>query len=259
MSSDIPTGLTFVDPAEVIDTYRTCLWGPPGAGKSVAAASAPGPLLVLSADRPSAYKFSRKHYTGKAINEVRYVNSGTLGDVFRYLSADQCDIRTVIVDPVGNIIDKLREEAPQGPDGPDHQWVNKKMLGFVTELRRFDVNVVLVAHEKLNDGKGGDGKLYPALGGGTLINKLLAEMDIAAHVERHTTEEDGEVKYVGQLQPRGNLVCKEAVSGGALGDRRIADLTRWFEIATDALAVDNSDLPFDEAPANGTKREKATA
>jgi hypothetical protein len=62
--------------------------------------------------------------------------------------------------------------------------VNKKLLGFVKSLRTFDVNVVLVGHEKLNDGKKGDGKLYPALGGATLINKLLAEMDIVAHVER---------------------------------------------------------------------------
>lgn len=248
MPSDLPVGLTFVDPAETIDTYRVCLWAAPGSGKSVAAASAPDPLLVLSADRPSAYKFARKHYVGKDIREVRYVNSSTLAEVYRYLAEPDCDIRTVVVDPVGNIIDRLRDEAPQTPDGPDHQWVNKKVLGFVTELRRFDVNVVLVAHEKLNDGKGGDKKLYPALGGGTLINKLLAEMDIVARIERHTSDESDEVKWVGQLQPRGNLVCKESVSGGVLGDRRIADLTRWFEVASEALALDgpdNSDIPFD--------------
>lgn len=262
MTSDIPSGLTFVDPAETIDTYRVCVWGPPGAGKSVAAASAPGPLLVLSADRPSAYKFSRKHYAGKEIREVRYQNSGTLYEVFRYLDAEDCDIATVVVDPVGNIIDKLRDEAPQGHDGPDHQWVNKKMLGFVTELRRFDVNVVLVAHEKLNDGKGGDNKLYPALGGGTLINKLCAEMDIVARIERLTSEDTGDVKWVGQLQPRGNLVCKESVSGGALGERRIVDLIRWFEVASEALALekpDDSDLPFDIEASNQADIELAEA
>jgi hypothetical protein len=43
----------------------------------------------------------------------------------------------------------------------------------------------------------------------------------------------GDVKWVGQLQPRGNLVCKEV--DGALGDRRIADLSRWFEVASEAL------------------------
>jgi hypothetical protein len=85
------------------------------------------------------------------------------------------------------------------------------------------------------------------LGGPALINKLLAEMDLVAHVERHVRAgddgEEQEVRWVGQLQPRDNLVCKE--STGALGDRRIADLSRWFEVASAALAPDDSDLPFE--------------
>jgi hypothetical protein len=90
-----------------------------------------------------------------------------------------------VIDPVSNIVDQLAEVAPPARDGgADYQWVNKKVLGFVKSLRTFDVNVVLVGHEKLNDGKKGDGKMYPALGGATLINKLLAEMDIVAHIER---------------------------------------------------------------------------
>lgn len=248
MSTDLPAGLHFVDPAEIDPTYRVCLWAEPGAGKSVAAASAPAPILVLSADRPSSYRFARKHYGGKDIREVRYVGPESLVAVFTYLQGDH-DIRTVIVDPVGNIYDHLAEVAPIGRENmPDYQWVNKKLLGFVKSLRRFDVNVVLVAHEKLNDGKKGDGRMYPHLGGGTLINKTLAEMDIVAHIERHVSESD-EVRWIGQIQPVRNLVCKD--STGALGDRRIADLSRWFEVANEYLAPDTSDLPFtDEAGAD---------
>jgi hypothetical protein len=139
----------------------------------------------------------------------------------------------------------------KGRRSPDYQSVNKKILGFVKSLRRFDINVVLVAHEKLNDGDDGDGKLYPSLGGPSLINKTLAEMDIVAHIERHVrkADEDGDVEqlWVGQLQPRDNLVCKE--STGALGDRRVADLSRWFQVASEALAPDDSDLPFVETEA----------
>ncbi len=245
MSSDIPTGLTFVNPDEITDTYRVCLWGPSGVGKSVAAASAPGPILVVSADRPTAYKFSRQHYPDTQILETRWTGVNTLNEAYRHLADAANDIKTVVLDPVSNIIDHIRDEAPQTPDGPDHQWVNKKFMGFIKELRRFDINVVLVAYEKLNDGKGGDGKLYPAVGGASLINKVLGEMDIVAHIERHTTDDTGEVKYVGQLQPRGNLVCKESVSAGALGERRIADLSRWFEVASEALApTPADDVPF---------------
>jgi hypothetical protein len=251
-TSDIPTGLQFVNPNETESTYRVCLWAAPGQGKSVAAASAPGPILVLSADRPSAYKFARKHHAPKDIREVRYRDASTLDAVYLYLqSPEGQDVKTLVVDPISNVYDQLVDTAPLRGDGDvDYQRVNKKLLGFVKELRRFDVNVVLVAHEKLNDGKKGDGKLYPALGGPALINKLLAEMDIVAHVERHVRAgEDGEeqeVRWVGQLQPRDNLVCKE--STGALGDRRIADLSRWFEVASEALAPDESDLPWGDEP-----------
>jgi hypothetical protein len=153
-------------------------------------------------------------------------------------SGEHPDVRTVVVDPVSNVVDQLADVAPEPRGtGPDYQWVNKKLLGFVKSLRTFDVNVVLVGHEKLNDGKGGDGKLYPALGGPTLINKLLAEMDIVAHVERvpKPTEDDpGAAVWIGQIQPRDNLVTKDGTD--ALGDRRIADLSRWFEVASEALA-----------------------
>ncbi len=246
MPTDIPTGLTFVDPQEVDDTYRVVLWAPPGSGKSVVAASAPGPLLVLSADRPSAYKYARKHHAPKVINEVRYQGPESLDAVYRFLKDNPGGTRTFILDPFTNVYDALADVAPAGREGgPDYQWVNKKLLGFVKSLRIFDINVVLVAHEKLNDGKKGDGKLYPALGGPALINKVLAEVDICAHIEMRRTD-DGTVTNVAQLQPTDTLVCKESASGGALGPRRVADLTRWFELASEALAPDEADLPWAE-------------
>lgn len=245
--SDVPGTLEFVNPAETDGTYRAVLWAAPGQGKSVAAASAPDPILVLSADRPSAYRFARKHHQGKDIREVRFIDESTLVAVYRYLR-ENTDVRTLVVDPFGNVYAHLIERAPTRGDGePDYQLVNKKLLGFVTSLRAFDINVILVAHEKLNDGKRGDNRLYPDLGGPALTNKLLAEMDIVARVERHVSSSDEgeeEVRWVGQLQPRGNLVCKE--STGALGDRRIADLSRWFEVANESLAVEVADLPWED-------------
>jgi hypothetical protein len=249
----------FVDPNETDPTYRVCLWAAPGQGKSVAAASAPGPILVVSADRPSAYRFARKHHHGKRIEEVRYVDDGTLVAVYRLLTANPGEFKTVVLDPFSNIYDHLADHGPARSDGePNYQWVNKKILGFVKSLRTLDINVVLVAHERLSEGKGGDGKLYPALGGPALLNKTLAEMDIVAHIERHVTGEgeNADIKWIGQIQPRGNIVCKD--STGALGDRRIADLSRWFEVANEALAPDDSDLPFGEGPEAEGEAEPAS-
>jgi AAA domain len=261
-ATDAPAPLVFVDPAETDPTYRVCLWAAPGQGKSVAAASAPAPILVLSADRPSAYRYARKHHghTKDTLREVRYTGPESLEAVYRYLREGD-EVKTVVLDPVSNIVDALADVAPPARDGgPDYQWINKKVLKFVKSLRAFDVNVILVAHEKINDGKRGDGMMYPALCGATLINKLLAEMDISARVERvpKPTEEDPSAAvWVGQIQPRDNLVTKDGTN--ALGDRRIADLSRWFEVANEALAPDVSDLPWegegdppDELPDEGT-------
>jgi hypothetical protein len=247
-TSDIPAELEFVDPAETDLTFRVVLWAAPGQGKSVAAASAPAPILVVSADRPSAYRFARKHHghTTETLREVRYRGPETLADVYKYLNAHPDD-------PHGRHRPGEQHRRParrRRPEvgarrRPDYQWINKKVLKFVQSLRIFDVNVVLVGHEKLNDGKKGDGKMYPALGGATLINKLLAEMDIVAHIERvprPTDDDPGAAVWIGQIQPRDNLVTKDGT--GALGDRRIADLSRWFEVATEALAPDTSDVPW---------------
>jgi hypothetical protein len=250
-ASDVPAPLAFVNPDEQDATYRVVLWAAPGQGKSVAAASAPAPILVVSADRPSAYRYARKKHghTTQTLREVRYTGPETLDQVYTYLRENR-DVKTVVVDPLPNVYDGLVDVAPivtiKGRRSPDYQWVNKKLLGFVKSLRVFDVHVVLIAHEKLNDGDDGDGKMYPALGGPSLINKLLAEMDIVAHVERvaRPTEDDpGAAVWVGQIQPRDNLVTKDGTN--ALGDRRIADLARWFEVASEYVRPDSSDLPFD--------------
>lgn len=240
--SDIPATLEFVDPTETDSRWRVVLWAAPGEGKSVGAASAPAPNVVLSADRPGAYRFARRHFPDKDIREVRYEGPATLAALIAYLR-EAGDVATVTIDPFHNIYESLSQAAPKAREGgPDYQWVNRQITRFLYSLREFDVNVVLVAHERLNDGKKGDGKLYPQLGGPALINKVLAESDVVARVER-VQQTEGKAEWWAQLAPTDLLVCKE--STGVLGDRRVLDLSEWFE----AAAPDNSDLPFDpDAP-----------
>ena len=53
--TDVPSDeLEFEDPAYTATTYRVGLWAAPGEGTSTVAASAPTPILVISADRPTA-------------------------------------------------------------------------------------------------------------------------------------------------------------------------------------------------------------
>jgi hypothetical protein len=241
-TADFPTGLQFVDPNDTDAQFRVVLWAAPGQGKSVAAATAPDPILVLSGDRPNAYRFARTHPAspakGKDIREVRFRDATTLAAVLEYLKGTD-EISTVVIDPFGQIYDKLGEQFVRGDGEINYQTLNKWVKRFLVAIREFGVNLVIVAHEKLNDGKGGDGKLYPALGGPALINYVLGESDIVAHVERRQAN-DGDTEYVGQLTPRGNLVCKE--STGFLGDTRRLDLTEWFAAATEA---GGGEMPWD--------------
>jgi len=249
--TDIPTGLIFVDPTEVQTTYRICLAGEPGDGKTIAAATAPGPLLVLNADRPSAWEVARRRNPGKEIRETRYLDHSSLDEVFRYLNplGDGGDIRTLVIDPWSNIYDQLCAAAPKkldtrdGEMKPDYEMVNAKLLGFLTALRRFDVHLVIVTHLKENEGKKGDGKTYARFGGMGLIRKAMAEMDVIALVQR-TTPEDGEPVWFAQVQPTDVWAGKDGTD--ALGPRRVADLSRWIELARAANVVPavDADLPW---------------
>lgn len=242
--TDVPT-ITFVDPSEIQTTYRIGLWAAPGEGKTVAACSAPTPILALNADRPSAFAFARKYHGLSAddLREFRYVDASSLAAVYHYLQHDGRDVATVILDPFSNIYDQLVDTAPKRKDGEvDWLAVNKKILGFLTSLRRFDVHVVLLAHEKLNDGAKGDGKLYPAFGGPSLINKVLAELDVCARIVPQVVND--ERAWVGYPQPTEGFVGKDGT--GALGPKRIVNLTRWIELAREATAQPTSeaDLPW---------------
>src|SRR5262249_9893322 len=55
--SDLATGLMFEEPPPVPDTANFLLYGPPKSGKSTAAATAPGPILWVSAEGPGALAF----------------------------------------------------------------------------------------------------------------------------------------------------------------------------------------------------------
>jgi len=250
--SDVPS-LLFVDPNEADSTFRVVLWAAPGEGKSVGAASAPDPILVISADRPGAYRYARVHHKGKDIREVRFKDSSTLGEVYLYLKGEGQDVRTIVLDPFGGIYDKLADEFPTSDGETNWLGLNKKVTGFLYSLRELDIHVVIVAHEKLNDGKRGDGKLYPAVGGPALINKVLAESDIVAHVERVPGEDRADDRYEAQLMPSGKLVCKQSTPAD-LGDRAPLDLSAWFA----AAAPDESDLPWGkgaEAPGSNAEVE----
>jgi hypothetical protein len=59
-TSDIPTGLQFVQAPPAPTTFNVLLWGQPKSGKSTAAATAPGPILWINAEGLGALGYARK-------------------------------------------------------------------------------------------------------------------------------------------------------------------------------------------------------
>jgi hypothetical protein len=173
--------LTFVEPATDQQALNVLLYGPPGTGKSVGACSAPGPVLVLNAEGPGALMYARKVY-GDHVREVRFEGEQTLRDVFMHLR-EGAEERTVVIDTLGEVYRVLLEEmAGEGGRASLQNYgdVNTKLDRFVRSLRDLDVNVVLVAHEQVDDQEG-ELTRRPATGGKKLPEQVMAQMDVVAY------------------------------------------------------------------------------
>jgi hypothetical protein len=240
--SDI-SNLTFVDPDEQDNRYRICLWAQAGAGKTVAACSAPGPIVAVSADRPGAYRYARRHHRDKSIREVRFEGQKTLDHVYLYLKQTP-EVKTVVLDPFGGIYDAIIAEiGGSNPQGAHYQKVNKKLLDFLITLRELDLNVVLVAHERVEGDEDSGIQRMPALGGPKMIEKTLAEMDIVAWCYR-VAQEDGTDKFLGQLVNARGRTCKDSTN--ALGRTRELNLGEWIETANQELYGADDPMPWDQ-------------
>ncbi len=222
--------LIFVEPGEKPDTINTLLYGPPGAGKSVAAGTAPGPILVLNAEGPNALRKARE-LSDAEFREVELAGSATLDEAYLYLAGDGKDVRTVVVDTIGEVYRVLLEElAGTGPAKIQHYGeVNTKIERFVRALRDLPVNLVLIAHESVDDIEGIPTR-RPLTGGKKLPEQLMAQVDVVAYCQAVPGEGDNPTRYMGQLVEGRGRRAKDR--SGALGKARELNITEWIEAAT---------------------------
>lgn len=208
------------------------LYGPPGAGKTTGALSAPGPVLYLNAEGPNAAMFARRR--GARVGEVTVTGGDVLNEALLYLRSGEGGIRTVVLDSVGAIFQAVLEGMTGGgkPTLPQYGDTTSALERFCRALRDLPLHVVLVCHEHtVKDDESGvierlpyTGTSNPALG-----VKLMAQADVVGYCGRVApTDEHPEARYMAQLVPAGGRRGKDRT--GLLGEFPDLDLTEWASV-----------------------------
>lgn len=224
--------LTFVEPETTPQTVNVLLYGPPGTGKTVAACSAPGPILAINAEGTGAFRFARKLFGDEKIREVRFEGGRTLDEAYQHLRSGDGGERTVVLDTIGEVYEALvADYAGNGRPQLQHYGdVNTKLDRFVRALRDLDVNVVLIAHEQIDDTDGQPTR-RPATGGKKLPEKVMAQMDLVAYTG--VIADDEGTRYMGQLVEGNGRRAKDR--SGVLGAARELDLSEWFQTIAEEM------------------------
>jgi hypothetical protein len=252
-------------------TRNVFLYGPPKSGKTLALATAPGPIALLNADLENASWLA--HQRRDDLHEIDLTSTGpqdrpTLRTV---LELEQManerklgGVATVGVDPIGEVYMRLVREISGNAISPAIQVYQQAGVYLERMCRALcscpQVNVVLVAHDHPMKDEGTETvEVLPFTGSAsnpTLGRKLMGMVDVVGFTGRIELE-DGP-RFVAQL------ANAKGRRGGdrfdVLGTRenqfmRDLNLSEWF----DALA--STATPADATSANesGATPEKETA
>lgn len=260
--------LSFVEPKDVPPTINIGLYGPGGTGKSVAAASAPGPILYGNAEGETALLFARGLFGDDKIHEFPVSKAADLDALFLHMK-DGCEEKTFVLDTIGETYQRLVEElAGTGRASlQNYGDVNTKIERFVRAIRDLPINVVILAHEQVDDEEG-EVTRRPLTGGKKLPEKIVAMMDVIGYTAVVPATEDEPAKYVAQLVEAKGRRAKDR--SGALGVTRQLNLSEWIPVAVEAMRGGQQSLesPATEEPeaastddGNGEKKaaKKATS
>ena len=225
-------------------TVNVLLYGPAGAGKSTAAASAPGPVMFINLEGPNALHFARK--TARAadteILEVRVDWGEDPRAYFReaFAAAKERGVNTIVIDTLGKLRDGIAFSiGGESPSLPQWGQVGKAMTTILRELRDSDMNTILICHERVLDSDTGDRIVEPLVGGKT-TTEAMAEVDVIAYCGA-VRDENG-TRYLAQLIESKGRRAKDR--SGALGD--IVELNLTDLIASYLASFIDDSLPFDE-------------
>lgn len=193
------SSLSFADP-QPREHLAILLYGPTGAGKSVAAAGAPGPIVYCNADGPGALRYARRA-TSSELLELAVDGRRPLDELALELRDGKLpEVGTVVLDSLGRIYDVVLDEIAHGgkPSLPHRLDANTYIERYVLQLLELPVHLVLVAHDNpvVVTGSEEDGtqsiELYPHTGTNnpSLAKKLMRPLDIVAYCARRTVKDE---------------------------------------------------------------------
>lgn len=236
--------LEFDPPLDDAPTINVCLIGPPKSGKTGGAASAPGPVLYLSADLKNRMRFARRRY-GDKLKVVTVKGRQTLVDAT--YAALEGEFATVVVDPMSDLYRILLEERLGGkvPETMNnhvlsqYRVVQDTIESFCRAMCKASVNFVIVCHDLESvDGVTGEKEYLPSTGASKpkLGRTLMGMVDIVGFTGRIVTDDGPE--YVAQLVPAKGRPGGDGFN--CLADERglrKLDLSEWIEAIKAAEAA----------------------
>lgn len=213
--------------APATTTLRILLYSSAGNGKTSAAFTAPSPIILINADRPTASRAARKRNPQTEVIEVQFAGAETLTDVYLRVKNGETDAQTVVLDTVGEAYRMLLDQAAGSAARPSlaqYGEAQTKIDRWVRAMRDLPVNLVLVCHEEIKDDD--EGRIVrPFTGGKNTPEVIMGQMDVVAYV-KVVTAENGEAKAIAQLSEARGRRAKDGT--GELGVSREANLSEWI-------------------------------
>lgn len=217
---------------------KVLIYGYPGVGKTILAASAPRPIII-DVEHGTTSLLQFPEYMNTAI--LKYQSTKTIDTILAATrNGELTDFDTLVIDSFSELQKLVLDEQISTNSGkdkyiPDLQAysLNTNMLrAVVARLRGIPKHVIITAHVKEEQDAIGRTTLRPDLTP-KLANSLIGLMDVVMYMDIQIVKTDGQEKTIrrGTLTPTKSFVAKSRIGGTQLTNPTFNDLLNLSRVA----------------------------